>query len=30
MEYAYEEVLDPATGKPVIDDDGNYVMAPIP
>tara|TARA_B110000211_G_scaffold233949_1_gene301731 strand:+ start:2436 stop:4241 length:1806 start_codon:yes stop_codon:yes gene_type:complete len=26
----FEEVLDPATGNPVIDEDGNYVFAPVP
>jgi len=26
----FEEVLDPASGKPVKDEDGNIVMAPIP
>jgi len=25
-----EEVLDPASGKPQIDDDGNYILAPVP
>lgn len=30
MEEAFEEVLDPATGKPLVDNDGNYVLAPIP
>jgi hypothetical protein len=27
---AYEEVLDPATGKPLLDEAGNYVIAPMP
>jgi len=30
MELVYEEVLDPATGKPELDDNGNIVMAPVP
>lgn len=29
-EYAYEEVLDPANGEPLEDEDGNLIMAPIP
>lgn len=28
--YLLEEVLDPETGKPLTDEDGNIVMAPIP
>jgi len=30
MEYVYEEVLDPATGEPYVDEEGNIVVAPIP
>lgn len=30
MEYIYEEVLDPGTEEPMVDEDGNYIMAPIP
>ena len=30
MQYMYEEVLDPADGKPIIDQEGRLVMAPIP
>lgn len=30
FEIPYEQVLDPATGEPYIDDAGNYVYAPIP
>ena len=30
MEYQFEEVLDPASGDPVIDESGNRVFAPIP
>lgn len=30
FEVVYEQVLDPATGKPYIDEEGNYVYAPIP
>lgn len=30
MQIQYEEVLDPATGKPVADADGNMTVAPIP
>ena len=30
MEYAYEEVLNPASGEPLIDEEGNYIIAPIP
>jgi hypothetical protein len=30
MQYEFEEVLDPATNEPLIDDEGNYVFAPIP
>jgi len=30
MRYMYEEVIDPATNKPIVDDEGNYIMAPIP
>jgi len=29
-DYAYEEVTEPGSGKPKIDTDGNYVLAPIP
>lgn len=28
--YVYEEVLDPSSGKPMTDDNGNIIMAPIP
>jgi len=30
MQIQYEEYLDPATGKPSIDENGNRVMVPIP
>ncbi|MGE4420568.1 MAG: hypothetical protein AB7D38_12175 [Sulfurimonas sp.] len=30
MRYVFEEVKDPASGKPMVDDDGNFIMAPIP
>ena len=30
MEYAWEEVLDPATGKPTVDENGNIIIAPVP
>ena len=30
MRYVYEEVLDPATNKPMEDENGNILMAPIP
>ena len=30
MEYEFEEVLDPASGKPMQDDEGNLLFAPIP
>jgi len=30
MEFTYEEVLDPATNEPLIDEEGNYIIAPIP
>ncbi len=30
MEYGYEEVLDPSTNEPMINEDGNYIIAPIP
>lgn len=30
IRYVYEEVLDPASGEPLIDEEGNYVVAPIP
>jgi len=30
MQYEYEEVVDPASGEPMVDDDGNYIVAPIP
>ena len=29
-EPVYEEVFDPETGKPMVDDDGNIVIAPVP
>lgn len=28
--FVWEEVLDPATGEPIVDDDGNIVIAPVP
>jgi len=30
MRTEFEEYLDPETGKPAIDKDGNYIIAPIP
>jgi hypothetical protein len=30
MEFAFEEVLDPASGQPMQDKDGNLILAPIP
>lgn len=30
MDFVYEEVLDPDNGEPLIDDQGNFVIAPIP
>lgn len=30
MEIVLEEVLNPATGKPEIDEDGNIIIAPVP
>jgi len=30
MQTEFEEYLDPTTGKPAIDDEGNYIIAPIP
>lgn len=30
MDYVYEEVLDPANGKPLEDDNGNIIIAPVP
>ena len=30
MQYVLEEVIDPETNKPMVDDNGNIVMAPIP
>lgn len=30
METEWEEVIDPATNEPMVDEDGNYVIAPIP
>ena len=30
MQNQFEEHLDPATGEPMVDKDGNYVIAPIP
>jgi hypothetical protein len=30
MRTEYEEVLDPASGEPMVDENGNYVIAPIP
>ena len=28
--YVFEEVMHPETGKPMVDKNGNYIMAPIP
>lgn len=30
MDFVYEEVLDPASGEPELDENGNIIMAPIP
>lgn len=30
MDMVWEEVLDPASGKPMLDEDGNVIVAPIP
>lgn len=30
MQYEYEEVLEPGSNEPMIDEQGNYVIAPIP
>lgn len=30
MQTEYEEHLDPASGEPVVDEDGNFIIAPIP
>lgn len=30
LDVLYEEVLDPASGKPLVDKDGNYIFAPMP
>jgi len=30
MDYLYEEVLNPANGEPELDEDGNYIVAPVP
>lgn len=30
MDYVWEEVLDPESGEPVKDDNGRYVIAPVP
>lgn len=30
MDYVWEEVLNPATGEPEIDEDGRYIIAPVP
>lgn len=30
MDFVYEEVLDPATGEPMEDDEGRLIMAPVP
>jgi hypothetical protein len=30
MQTEYEEVLDPGSQEPMIDDDGNFIIAPIP
>jgi len=30
MDTLYEEVLDPASGKPMVDKEGNYIFAPMP
>lgn len=30
MDFVFEEVLDPASGEPVVDENGNILIAPIP
>jgi hypothetical protein len=30
MDYVWEEVLDPATGEPEVDENGRYIIAPVP
>ncbi len=30
MDYVWEEVLNPATGEPEVDEEGRYVIAPVP
>lgn len=30
MQPIFEQVMDPETGKPLVDDEGNYVYAPVP
>ncbi len=30
LDYIYEEVIDPASGEPMVDDNGNFIVAPIP
>lgn len=30
MDYVYEEVLDPATGEPMINENGDIIIAPVP
>ena len=30
MDYVWEEVLDPATGEPEVDENGHYIIAPVP
>lgn len=30
VEYVWEEVLEPATGEPMLDQEGNIIIAPIP
>jgi len=30
MDFVYEEVLDPATGEPELDKEGNIIIAPVP
>lgn len=30
MEFMFEEVLDPASGEPLVDEEGNIIVAPIP
>lgn len=30
MDFVYEEVLDPASNEPMLDEDGNIIIAPVP